>query len=72
MKKNTIYQIFNFSTEMCGDYQLIRPKGFDKQKGIKLNPYQAGKLGYENYVVMYPHYMTLIFTQVLTSFALIK
>ncbi len=55
MKKNTVYQIFNFDTEMCGRYQLIRPKGFDKEKGLKFNPYQAGKLGYENYVVMYPH-----------------
>lgn len=55
MKKNTIYQIFNFQTENNDCYQLIRPKGFDKEKGVALNPFSSGKLGYENEVVMFPH-----------------
>ena len=55
MQKNTIYQIFNFQTEGNCFYQLIRPKGFDKEKGIKFNPFIKEEYDYKSEVVMYPH-----------------
>ena len=50
-----MYQIFNFCTEGHGNYQLIRPQGFDKEKGIQLNPFRTEPYDYKNEVVMYPH-----------------
>ena len=55
MKKNTIYQIFNFQTEGNCFYQLIRTEGFDKEKGIKFNPFIKEEYDYKSEVVMYPH-----------------
>ncbi len=55
MKKNTVYQIFNFHTEGNRKYQLIRPKGFDKENGLQFNPFIKQEYNYKNEVVMYPH-----------------
>lgn len=55
MKTPYRYQIFDFWTEGMGDYQLIRPHGFDKQKGIALNPFTTAEYNYKSEVVMYPH-----------------
>ncbi|MDM1763964.1 MULTISPECIES: hypothetical protein [unclassified Acinetobacter] len=55
MQKNTIYQIFNFQAEGNYFYQLIRTKGFDKEKGIKFNPFIKEEYDYKSEVVMYSH-----------------